>query len=263
MNDSSQRRANHREGEIVEVLRRAGGASRIAAIASTLDVSEETVRRNIRRLSDDGVVEKLHGGAHLLDADIESGFWQRMDENPGPKRRIAACVAEMIGDGASLFLDVGSTTAFIAEALRGHRRLLVVTNSVVVAHKLATRNDNRVFMAGGELRAHDGGAFGADALAFVNQFRVEYAILSAAAINAQNGFMLYDLEEAEFSRTIMSRAAHRIIAADASKFGRSAPISVGNPGDVDVLVTDTAPPAPLTQAAREWSVEVVLAGTTA
>ena len=118
-------------------------------------------------------------------------------------------------------------------------------------------------MAGGELRAHDGGAFGADALAFVNQFRVEYAILSAAAINAQNGFMLYDLEEAEFSRTIMSRAAHRIIAADASKFGRSAPISVGNPGDVDVLVTDTAPPAPLTQAAREWSVEVVLAGTTA
>ena len=263
MSDISQRRANHREGEIVEVLRRAGGAARIAVIANALDVSEETVRRNIRRLADDALVEKVHGGARLLDADIESGFWQRMDENTGPKRRIAARVAEMIGDGASLFLDVGSTTAFIAEALRGHRRLLVVTNSVVVAHKLATRNDNRVFMAGGELRAHDGGAFGADALAFVNRFRVEYAILSAAAINARNGFMLYDLEEAEFSRTIMSRASRRIIAADASKFGRSAPISVGNPEDVDVLVTDAPPPTPLTLAAKQWAVEVVLAGAVA
>jgi len=259
MTDSTQRRANHREGEIVEALRRAGGASRIAAIAATLDVSEETVRRNIRRLSEDGVVEKLHGGARLLDADIETGFWQRMDENTGAKRRIAARVAEMIGDGASLFLDVGSTTAFIAEALRGHRRLLVVTNSVVVAHRLATRNENRVFMAGGELRAHDGGAFGADALAFVNRFRVENAILSAAAINARNGFMLFDLEEAAFSRTIMSRAQRRIIAADASKFGRSAPISVGNPEDVDVLVTDAPPPSPLTRAAREWGVDIVMA----
>src|SRR3546814_4765878 len=95
----------------------------------------------------------------------------------------------MIKNGDSLILDIGSTTAYVARALRGHHELFVVTNSVAVAQMLATRNNNRVFMAGGELRAHDAGAFGSEAVGFVRQFSVQYAILSAAAIDAETGFM--------------------------------------------------------------------------
>jgi DeoR family glycerol-3-phosphate regulon repressor len=254
------RRTSLREREIVEALRVGGGSSRIQVLAAQLGVSEETIRRNVKKLADDGLVRKVHGGVHLPDAEIEPSFQRRMDENPDAKRRIAARVAAMIANGTSLFLDIGSTTAYIAQALRGHRDLFVVTNSVSVAHLLAARNNNRVFMAGGELRAHDGGAFGAEAIAFVRRFQVDYAICSATAINADRGFMLFDLQEAEFSREIMLRAKTRIVAADSTKFGRGGPIVVCEPTIVDMLVTDAAPPRDLNAAMDAWSLEVIVAG---
>ena len=173
------RRTTHREREIVDALRIGGGSSRIHVLAARLGVSEETIRRNVKKLADDGLVRKVHGGVHLPNAEIEPSFQRRMDENPEAKRRIGARVAAIIANGDSLFLDIGSTTAYIAQALRSHRDLFVVTNSVAVAHLLAPRNNNRVFMAGGELRAHDGGAFGAEAITFVRRFQVDYAICSA------------------------------------------------------------------------------------
>src|SRR3546814_19228102 len=94
-------------------------------------------------------------------------FAQRMDENPDAKRLIAGQVARMIKNGDSLILDIGSTTAYVARALRGHHDLFVVTNSLAVAQMLATRTNNRVFMAGRELGPHDARAFGAKAINFV------------------------------------------------------------------------------------------------
>ncbi|GAB4383240.1 DeoR/GlpR family DNA-binding transcription regulator [Albidovulum sp.] len=253
------RPASQREGEILDLVTRAGGNMRIQAIAQALDVTEETVRRNVRRLSDQGLVQKVHGGVHLLKNTIELSFAERMDENPVPKMRIAAHVAALIQNGQSLFLDVGSTTAYIAEALKNHSGLFVVTNSVVVAYALAARNDNRVFIPGGELRAHDGGVFGAGVSDFMQNFRADLAILSAAAIDARTGFMLYDLEEARVTRAMMARADRRIVAADSSKFGRKAPIAVGDPAQVNMLVCEKAPPEDLARAARGWGTEIVVA----
>ncbi len=252
-------RSNHRQREILDELRRSGGSSRIQNIARVLNVSEETVRRNIKRLVNNGVVEKVHGGARLLEIEQEGDLRQRMLENPAAKLRIAEHVASLIKDGSSLFLDIGSTTTYIADALKAHKRLLVITNSVAVAYKLATRNENRVFMVGGELRAHDGGAFGSGAMEFASRFHADYAILSSAAISAENGIMLQDLEEAKFSQMIMKKSGKRIVAADSRKFHTTAPIVVGDPALVDVIVTDEPPPQTIIDAAREWSTEIVVA----
>ena len=257
--EASEGRASHRQREIVRELERAGGLMRIGPLARALGVSEQTVRRNVRRLAEDGIVEVMHGGARLLEREQESDFRHRMLEHPEAKRRIARHVAGMIDDGASLFLDIGSTTAYIADALRDHRRLLVATNSVHVAYRLAMRNGNRVFIAGGELRAHDGGVFGADAMDFAANFRTDCAILSAAAIDPDSGFMLFDLQEAQFSRRIMNRASVRIVAADSSKFGREAPVSVGDPSLVDHLVCERDPPPAIRAAARRWATEIHVA----
>lgn len=240
-------------------MARSGGSMRINSIAEALDVSEETVRRNVRRLSDEGLVHKVHGGVLLQHGSTELSFAQRMDENPRPKQRIAAHVAGLISNGSSLFLDIGSTTAFIASALRNHHDLYVVTNSVAVAHGLAARNGNRVFMPGGELRPHDGGIFGEEVLDFVGQFRTDFAVLSTAAINARDGFMLFDLEEARYSRAIMANARTRIVAADSTKFGRTAPISLTAPSTVDLLITNAAPPRDIRDAAERWATEIVVA----
>lgn len=214
-------------------------------MAARLGVTDETIRRNVNRLQAQGMVTRVHGGVHLKDWGPEASFAQRMVHNPGPKRRIAEAVARLLPDGASLFLDVGSTTAYVAQALRIRRELLVVTNSLAVAQTLTGVNGNQVFMAGGELRPHDGGAFGAEALAFVQQFRVTYAVLSVAAISVPSGFLLQDLREAEFSRLLIDRAEETIIAADASKFDRTAPIAIAPPSRFPHLITDAAPEAAL------------------
>lgn len=250
--------STQREHEILTLLAESGSV-RITDLASRLSVTEETIRRNIRRLETQGLVTKVHGGVHLKDWGPEPNLTQRYHQNQTAKRRIARHLASMIRDGASLFLDIGSTTAHVAEALRNHQELLVVTNSLVVAQSLAARNGNRVFMAGGELRSHDGGAFGAEALAFVRQFHVSHAILSAAAVNARAGFMLHDLQEAEFSRAIIDRADEAIIAADATKFGRSAPIRITDPASLHRLVTDAAPPSDIMDMLAAAGVEITLA----
>ena len=138
----------------------------------------------------------------------------------------------------------------------------MVTNSVVVAHTLAARNDNRVFMAGGELRGHDGGAFGHGAIDFVRGFTVRYAVLSVGAINADSGFMLHNMQEAEFSRAVMGQAQTRMVAADSAKFGRWAPIVVADASSFDMLVADEAPPEAIAAMLKRADIELVLAGDT-
>ncbi|MES0868408.1 DeoR/GlpR family DNA-binding transcription regulator [Pseudovibrio sp. SCP19] len=251
---------NQTQSEILEAVRKAGGTSRIVSLARHLAVSEETIRRNVKSLAKEGFLEKVHGGVRLLHEDNEeSDFHARMLERPAAKRKIAATVANMIEDESSLFLDVGSTTAFIADALKDHKRLMVVTNSVAVAYKLATRNENRVFMAGGELRAHDGGAFGATAASFFENFQTDYAILSAAAISSSKGIMLFDLEEAQISRTVMQHANCKIVAADSRKFTRTAPINVCDPTLIDTLVTEQKPTDTFYQSAESWNARVIVA----
>jgi DeoR family glycerol-3-phosphate regulon repressor len=251
--------ANHREREILEELRLAGGSSRILFLAQRLGVSDETIRRNVRTLASNGLVTKVHGGVYLKEVASEQPLHFRMTENADAKRAIAARAAELIADGQSLFLDIGSTTAFIAVALQKHRDLFVVTNSVSVAHILTGRNGNRVFLAGGELRSHDAGAFGAEAVAFVRRFTLDVAVLSATAVNASAGFMLADMQEAEMSREAGARAGRRIVVADSAKFGRSAPIVPMEPSAYDMLVTNAAPPADIMAMLHRNDVALVTA----
>ncbi len=182
-----------------------------------------------------------------------------MNSNSQAKKIIAAKVADMISDGDSLFLDVGSTTSYVAKALRNHQELFVVTNSVEVAHILATRNNNRVFLAAGELRPHDGGAFGEAAVSFIQQFNTQYAILSVGAINVESGFMLHDLQEAALTREAMSNAQVTVVASDSSKFGHRAPIRIGNADEVDVVVTDQTPDASISKLFESHDIDLVVA----
>lgn len=252
---------NHREQEILREIRLAGGSCRVGYLAERLGVSDETVRRNVRALETKAQVRKVHGGV-LLSEDLtltEQPFQTRMRRNASAKRRIAAKLAEIVQDGDSLFLDIGSTTAYAAQALAGHRNLYVVTNSLAVANTLATINGNRVFFAGGELRPHDGGSFGQDAIRFIRRFNVQYAVFSAGAINGEIGFMLHDIQEADLSREAAGRAQTRIVLTDSEKFGRRAPIAVAGPSEFDLLITDARPPASIANMLEQHDISLVLA----
>jgi len=252
--------SNHREQEILRELRLAGGSSRVGFLADRLGVSDETIRRNIKTLAARSLVRKVHGGVLLAEnlTVTEQPFQSRMDQNAGTKQRLAQRVAEMVDDGDSLFLDIGSTTAYVAQALRHHRDLYIVTNSLAVAHTLTARNNNRVFLAGGELRSHDGGAFGQDAINFIQRFNVQYAILSVGAVNGDVGFMLHDIQEADLSCAAAARAQTCIVVADSEKFGQRAPIAVTEPAKFDILVTDLPPTGEIAEMLTRNEIETVL-----
>ncbi len=256
---AEKNKKTHRAVEILDTLRRLGGSARTSQLADTLDVSEETIRRTVKKLSKDGLVTRVHGGVFLSEGDAPATFHQRIGTQVAEKRRMARVVAEMVPDGASLFMDVGSSTTFVAEALRVRDGLLVVTNSLAVAQTLAGHRGNRVFLAGGEVSAHVGGAFGASAQEFVCRFQMDMAILSADAVDAQRGFLLADFDEAGLAGCFLRQAHRAVLVADHTKFTASAPVVIGRPEDFDIMVTDKAPPEDLSKALENWQVEVRIA----
>ncbi len=238
--------SNKRQAEIIKAVRTKGSCS-IIDLANELNVSDETIRRNVKVLAAQGLIDKVRGGVMMPNALSEPAFPLRMNECKDAKQKIAAHIANSINDGDSLILDNVSTTAFIANALTGHHNLFVVTNSVVIANILAIQPGNRVFMAGGELSNHDGGAFGPEALEFVKNFEVKCAIFSSAAIHPEKGFLVHHLCEAEFARAIIERSERTLVAADSSKFGRKAPLRLCDSSQVDELITEAAPTQNLAQ----------------
>jgi DeoR family glycerol-3-phosphate regulon repressor len=248
-----------RHAEILRLVGEAGTIT-IADLATRLDVSLETVRRDVKPLTRDGSVLKMHGAIGLPSFVGEAPFDRRMRENADAKRAIARAVAATIRDGESVMLDTGTTTSFLARELTGHRRLTVVTNSSDIARTLATVNGNKVYMAGGELRSDSGAAFGMSAIEFVGRFNVIHAVITTGAIDAVSGVMDYDLDEAEFARTVLTRGSRRLIVTDHSKFGRQGLVRVCGFDGFDELVTDMNPAPALAAALHEANVRVTVAG---
>ena len=236
-----------RHGRILSLLNDEGTIG-VGELAQRLDVSVETVRRDIKALAGRGDIVRMHGVIGLPSAISEAPFERRMRENRQAKEAIARLAAATIRDGESIMLDTGTTTSILARALLGHRRLTVVTNSSDIARTLATLNGNKVYMAGGELRSDSGAALGFSAIEFVNRFSVDHAVISAGAVNAVTGVLDYDLEEAQFGQAVLARGRRRVVVTDASKFGQKGLVRVCALSDFDELVVNRAPPDDLADA---------------
>ena len=252
---------NHskRHSDILRLVQEEGTIT-IASLADRLGVSLETIRRDVKPLTGDGSVLKMHGAIGLPSYSGEAPFEKRMRENSDAKRAIARHVADSIQDGDSIMMDNGATTSFLARELLGHRRLTVITNSSDIARTLATVNGNRVYMAGGELRSDSGAAFGVSAIDFVSKFSVAHAIISAGAVDLIGGIMDYNLEEAEFARMVLARGARSLVITDHTKFGRQGLVQVCGFSGFGELVTDSAPPRDIANALADAGVRLSITG---
>ena len=228
------------EQDVMNIVALRGSVS-VRELATLLNVSEQTVRRIVKPLVERGEVEKVHGAVVGRTRPGEAPFLARMSVNQRAKVAIAGRVAAMVRDGDTIALDTGSTTGFIAQALRRHRGLTVVTNSTFIATSLAPIPGNKVLMAGVELRNHDGASFDASAFAVVRSMQVRLAILSASALDDRRGLMVQQHAEAEMSAAMGGIAGQRVFAVDASKFGRTGLVTLAKSGDGDTLVTDGTP----------------------
>lgn len=256
----SKPRTNHREVEVLDALRQLGGAARNSNLAELLGVSEETIRRTTKSLAKADLVRRVHGGSYLPETETGEGVFSRLGVRQGEKGRIGAAAVALIPDGACVFLDVGSTTAFVAQALNARRGLDVVTNSLNAAQALAEHDGNRVFMAGGQLRRAEWGMFGSDTIEFIQGFNIDVAIMSVDAIDARLGFLLAGADERALAGAVVAQASQTIVVADQQKFGQRAPLVLCPPHAVDVVVTDGPLLPPIANSFVEWGIRALDAG---
>jgi DeoR family glycerol-3-phosphate regulon repressor len=175
------------------------------------------------------------------------------------KRQIGLRAAALIPDNASIMLNIGTTTEQVARALRQHDGIMAITNNINVANILRTAPDVEVIIAGGQVRASDGGIVGEATVDFIRQFKVDYAVIGASAIDADGTIFDYDFREVRVSREILSHARQVLLVADAMKFERSAPVRIGHLAEIDTFITDRAPPASVLEICRDSGVRVEIA----
>ena len=175
------------------------------------------------------------------------------------KQRIARAVAAYIPDQASLFLNIGTTTEAVAQALCGRSGLRVITNNLNVAVILSGEEEIEVIVAGGQVRRRDRGIVGEATIDLIRQFKVDYGIIGISGIDAEGELLDFDYREVRVAQAIIEQSRKVLLVADQSKFGRNAMVRLGDISQVDVLFTDQAPPPALAARLAEGQVDVRVA----
>ncbi len=250
---------NERQSAIVRIVRDRGFAT-IGSLADRFGVSQQTIRRDIIELARRNLVQRYHGGAGLPTGRDRLAYANRRVRNAEAKRRIARAVAAEIPNGASLFIDIGTTTEAVAEALLQHRGLRVVTNHVGVVWLFCQHTDFEIVLAGGMVRNRDLAIIGTATADFLEGFRVAYGIFGVGAIDPEGNLLDYDYRDMRTSRAAMEIARRRFVVADAAKFHGDAMIRLGHLDEIDALFTDTAPPPEIAACLEAAGTRLVVTG---
>ncbi|MDN6860450.1 DeoR/GlpR family transcriptional regulator [Pseudomonas sp. CAN2814] len=245
-----------RQQSILDLVRERGYLS-IEELAQQFAVTPQTIRRDINQLAEQNLLRRYHGGA-AWDSSVENTAYNtRADQMRDEKQRIADAIAAQIPDNASLFINIGTTTEAIARALLGHQNLKIITNNLHVASILAGKEDFEVLIAGGTVRG-DGGVVGQAAVDFIEQFRVDFAVVGISGIDEDGSLLDFDYQEVRVSRAIIDNARQVFLAADSSKFGRNAVVRLGPISLVSRVFTDNPPPAPVARLMQQHKVQLEL-----
>jgi DeoR family transcriptional regulator, glycerol-3-phosphate regulon repressor len=248
-----------RQPDILDIARTEGKVT-VEDLAERFGVTVQTIRRDLTELADAGRLQRVHGGAILPSGTSNIGYEDRRTLNQEAKRMIARACAAQIPDGASVFLNIGTSTEAVAQELLTRHRLLVVTNNMNVAQSLAANPECQVIVTGGTLRRSDGGLVGNLASNTIRQFKFDIAVIGCSAMDLDGDLLDFDFQEVEVSQAIISQSRRCFLVADHSKFQRSAPARIASLADIDVLFTDHPLPLLLASRCKVWNTEVVLTG---
>lgn len=241
-------------------LARSSGEVVVESLAAEFAVTPQTVRRDLNRLCSLRLLQRTHGGATVHDGVSNLVYQARQQLAADEKAAIGERAAALIPNDSSLFVNIGTTTEHVARYLTDHVGMLVITNNVNVVNILRPCENIRLMTAGGMVRREDGGIIGASTVDFVRQFKVDYAVVGASAIEEDGTLLDYDPREVRVARAIIENARFVVLVCDSTKFERSAPVRIGNISVVDHFVTDRRPPRAFMEhcQAHEVNVEVTL-----
>jgi DeoR/GlpR family transcriptional regulator of sugar metabolism len=245
--------------QLIEDLIRERGSVRGRDLVDVLGVTDETVRRDLARLADKGLVRRAHGGAVAVRPGDETDTSFRLREHEREKIAIGRRAAELVANGSSIILDSGTTTLCLARALRPKPDLVVVTTAVTNALELVGNPGTTVIMTGGVIRPTTFGASGQLAAATLRGLHVDQTFLAIHSVSADGGLTYPLFEEVDAKRAMIDAASEVILLADHSKFGRQALVRVAPITAVHRIITTPGVDPDELAAIRDLGIEVIVA----
>ncbi|MFP7570045.1 DeoR/GlpR family DNA-binding transcription regulator [Marivita sp. S2033] len=243
--------------EILEIARRDGKVT-VEGLAEHFEVTLQTIRRDLTDLAEAGRLERVHGGAVLPSGTTNIAYEERRQLNAAAKTAMARACAAQVPDDCTVFLNIGTSTEAVANELRHHNNLLVVTNNMNVANTLSQNPNSQVIVTGGSLRQSDGGLVGDITTSTIRQFKFDIGVIGCSAIDQDGDILDFDVQEVGVTRTILAQSRRTFLIADHSKLKRVAPARVTSLGDIDVFFTDRPIEANLKSLCDQWDTDVVV-----
>ena len=245
-----------RHSEIIELARQKGRVE-VDDLAARFDVTPQTIRKDLNDLCDRRLLNRIHGGAVFPSGTANLEYEQRRQIAAAEKAAIGRAAAALVPDDASLFINIGTTTEAVGEALLERHGLMVITNNINVANRMRVYPRFEVIIAGGVVRTSDGGIVGEAAVDFIRQFKVDIAVIGASAIDHDGALLDFDFREVKVAQAIIANARHVILVSDATKFERTAPVRIAHLSQVDTFVTDRCDNDDIRRICAENGVELI------
>lgn len=235
---------NHRSEQIIKLLLRTGSAS-IDEILAEAGSSAPSIRRDLARLENRGLIRRTHGGAELVEPLLyepfryDSSFLAREQRHAAEKRRIGLAAAELVQPGETVGLSAGTTTTHIGRSLRHREKIQIVTNAVNIGMELSNQTAIRTYLTGGViLWAWSFALCGNAALSFLDNVYLDKVFISVTGLDAERGATSLEADEALVYRKMLKQAKQVIVATDSSKLGKVSPAFICPANEIQILITD-------------------------
>ena len=230
----------------------------VSDLSREFDVTEETIRRDLEKLDNEGLAKKTYGGAvasQSLNTDLP--FNVRKRANVELKQKIAEKIAEFIHDGDYIMLDASATAIYVAKAIKSLKNITLITNSVEILLEMADKDDWKILSTGGALKKGALSLVGTSAERMIRGFHVDLAVCSCKGIDIGMGVTDSNEKDSEIKQAIFAAADKKILAVDSSKFDKISFVHVFDIGEADIIVTDSAPLERWSEHLKEKNVELV------
>ncbi|GIP30956.1 DeoR/GlpR family DNA-binding transcription regulator [Paenibacillus sp. J2TS4] len=250
---------DQRRKKILELLQQEGKV-KVAELSKLFGISEVTIRNDLDEIEGQGLLQRVHGGAiSTYKSYYNMTFHDRTETNKEEKRKIAVEAASIISDGDTIILGSGTTPLYVLRELKNHKNLIVITNSLSIAHEVGyNRNINIVVLLGGNINLEYQFTSGDDAIRQLSKYKADKLILSSDGVSSAFGITTYHHLEAELYRQMIARVDRTIIVADYTKIGRANFAHIESIEKIDCLVTNHNSPKDEIEAMKEKGVEVRL-----
>ncbi|USK68645.1 DeoR/GlpR family DNA-binding transcription regulator [Peribacillus asahii] len=250
----------HRHQKIESFLKQ-HKAVKAAELASLLNVSIDTVRRDLETLEKKGTVKRVHGGAILKQNNnnvLNKLFNEREVKNLENKQEVAALAVELIEEGQAIALNGGTTTIEIAKVLvEKFQRLTIITNDIRILSILGANKHFNVILSGGFFNPEEYTLYGKQCEEILSNFNIDIAFITVNGLSIENGLTDFRIHEVGVIQTILSRTKYKVVAADSSKFETSSYINVCPLKEIDLIVTDRSIPSNIVEDYNKANIRIL------